>query len=424
MIHGTLNRHMTAEIITIGDEILIGQITDTNSKWIAEQLNTIGISIYQITSIQDNKEHILKALYEAETNADIVILTGGLGPTKDDITKRTLLQYFDDELIFRDEIAEHIKHLFAKINYSYTEMDLQQAMLPKKAMVLKNHWGTASGMWFENNGKVFISLPGVPNEMKGLMRDHVLPKLQESFHLPYIIHKTLLTYGMGESKVSRKLENWETNLPKVIKLAYLPSYGRLRLRLTARGETKETLEKLMSDEIEKLKDIIGDILVGFDETETIEEILNQLLTLKSQTLSVAESCTGGNIAKMITSVAGASNFFKGSVVAYSAKIKMEILHVLEKTISDHSVISKETAIEMALNCKKIFGTDYAIATTGNAGPTVDNSDKTVGVVFIAIATPKKVFTEEFNFGKPREKVIQRASVKSLEMLRQEILKNT
>ena len=225
---------MQAEIITIGDEILIGQITDTNSKWIAEQLNTIGVSVYQITSIQDEKEHILKAIAEAEENADIIILTGGLGPTKDDITKHTLVSYFDDELIFQDHIADHIKHLFAKINYAYTKMDLQQAMLPTKAIILKNDWGTASGMWFEKNGKVIISLPGVPNEMKGLMRDHVLTKLQKSFHLPYIIHKTLLTYGMGESRVSGRIENWETDLPKMIKLAYLPSYGRVRLILTAK----------------------------------------------------------------------------------------------------------------------------------------------------------------------------------------------
>jgi nicotinamide-nucleotide amidase len=415
---------MLAEIITIGDEILIGQITDTNSKWIAEQLDEIGVSVYQITSIQDDKEHILKALAEAEKNADIIILTGGLGPTKDDITKHTLAGYFNDELIFQDDIADHIKHLFAKINYAYTKMDLQQAMLPREATILKNEWGTASGMWFNNNEKVIISLPGVPNEMKGLMRDHVLNKLQQSFHLPFIIHKTLLTYGMGESRVSGRIENWETNLPKMIKLAYLPSYGRLRLRLTAKGENKELLEKSLGEEIDKLQKIIGDILVGFDETETIEESINKLLTQRDQNLSIAESCTGGNIAKMITSVPGASNFFMGSIVTYSANIKTDVLHVSKKTIEEFTVISAEVVKEMALNCKKLFNTDYAIASTGNAGPTVDKSDKTVGVVYIAIATPDKVLIEEFNFGKPREKVILRASVKSLEMLRQEILKNT
>ena len=415
---------MQAEIITIGDEILIGQITDTNSKWIAEQLNEIGVSVYQITSIQDDKEHILKAIAEAEENADIVILTGGLGPTKDDITKHTLAGYFNDKLIYQETIAEHIKQLFAKINYAYTKMDLQQAMLPSKAIILKNDWGTASGMWFNNNKRVIISLPGVPNEMKGLMRDHVLIKLQRSFHLPYIIHRTLLTYGMGESRVSGRIEKWEVNLPKMIKLAYLPSYGRLRLRLTAKGKNKELLEKTLSIEIEKVQEIIGDILIGIDENETIEESINKLLTQRDQTLSIAESCTGGNIAKMITAVPGASNFFMGSIVSYSAKIKTGVLGVSKKTIEKFTVISGEVVKEMALNCKKLFKTDYAIATTGNAGPTVDKTDQTVGVVFIAIATPNKVLIEEFNFGKPREKVILRASVKSLEILRQEILKNT
>ena len=415
---------MQAEIITIGDEILIGQITDTNSKWIAEELNKIGVSVYQITSIQDDKPHILKAVYEAKKNADIVIITGGLGPTKDDITKHTLAEFFDDELILREDIVEHIKNLFAKVNYAYTDLDLQQAMLPKKATILKNNLGTASGMWFEKKAKVIISLPGVPNEMKGLMKDHVLIKLQQTYKLPYIIHKTVLTYGMGESKVAKRIENWENNLPSIIKLAYLPSYGRLRLRLTAKGKNKLFLENSLGFEIDKLKNIIGDIIIGFEESENLEFSIQKLMRHNNQTLSIAESCTGGNIAKMITSVAGASHFFKGSLVAYSKNIKTKILQVSEETIEKHSVISQQVAREMAINCKAVFQTDYAIATTGNAGPTSDKTDKTVGVVFIALATPNDVYIEEFNFGQPREKVIERASVKSLEILRREILKNT
>jgi len=415
---------MQAEIITIGDEILIGQITDTNSKWIAEELNKIGVSVYQITSIQDDKPHILKAVYEAKKNADIVIITGGLGPTKDDITKHTLAEFFDDELILREDIVEHIKNLFAKVNYAYTDLDLQQAMLPKKATILKNNLGTASGMWFEKKAKVIISLPGVPNEMKGLMKDHVLIKLQQTYKLPYIIHKTVLTYGMGESKVAKRIENWENNLPSTIKLAYLPSYGRLRLRLTAKGKNKLFLENSLGLEIDKLKNIIGDIIIGFEESENLEFSIQKLMRHNNQTLSIAESCTGGNIAKMITSVAGASQFFKGSLVAYSKNIKTKILQVSEETIEKHSVISQQVAREMAINCKAVFQTDYAIATTGNAGPTSDKTDKTVGVVFIALATPNDVYIEEFNFGQPREKVIERASVKSLEILRREILKNT
>ena len=226
---------MKAEIITIGDEILIGQIVDTNSQWLGQRLNEIGVSVYQITSIQDDKEHIVKAVEEAEQNADIVIMTGGLGPTKDDITKLTLAEYFDDKLTYHEEVEHHIKHLFGRIKYKFTDMDLQQAMLPAKATILKNHLGTASGMWFERNKKVFISLPGVPNEMKGLISGEVLPKLREKFHLPFIMHKTLHTYGLGESRVAERLTDFENDLPDIIKLAYLPSYGRVRLRLTTRG---------------------------------------------------------------------------------------------------------------------------------------------------------------------------------------------
>lgn len=415
---------MQAEIITIGDEILIGQITDTNSKWIAERLNEIGVDVYQITSIQDDKNHILKALAEAESNADIIILTGGLGPTKDDVTKQTLIEYFEDELVLNQSAVNHIKKLFARLKYTHTNLDIEQAMLPKKAIALKNNLGTAFGMWFEKNGKIFVSLPGVPNEMKGLMLDHVLPKLQKSFQLPFILHRTILTYGSGESAVAVKIAKWESELPLMIKLAFLPSYGKLRLRLSTRGTDKKVLEKLLEEEIIRLQAIIGDIIVGFEEKDTIEVAINKLLTESRQTLSIAESCTGGEISKMITSVAGASCFFKGALVAYSSDIKQELLHVSKMTIDKYSVVSEEVVQEMALNCKEIFKTDFAIATTGNAGPTTDKTDKSIGVVFIAIASDSGVFVEEFNFGQPRGKVIERASVKSLEMLRKEILKNS
>ena len=236
---------MNAEIITIGDEILIGQIIDTNSAYISQELNKIGVSVFQITSIQDDKEHILKAISEAEQNADIVILTGGLGPTKDDITKHTICEYFDDKLVMQEDVKEHIKKLFAKVKYQYTELDLQQAILPSKAQILKNYYGTASGMWFYENKTVFISLPGVPNEMKGLMKTSVLPKIQETFNLPFIIHKNIITYGVGESKIAERLADWEITLPKEIQLAYLPSYGKTRLRLSARGKQKEELQQKM-----------------------------------------------------------------------------------------------------------------------------------------------------------------------------------
>ena len=414
---------MQAEIITIGDEILIGQILDSNSKWIASELNKIGVSVYQITSVQDDKQHILKAVKEAQSNADIVIITGGLGPTKDDVTKLTLAEYFDDTLVLNEEIVEHIKAMFAKINYPFTEVNKHQALVPSKCIPLKNHLGTAPGMWFEDNNKVVVSLPGVPNEMKGLMQHSVLPKLKETFQLPYILHKTIVTYGMGESMVAERIEAWEDNLPDYIKLAYLPSYGKLRLRLTAKGLNKQLLGEGIASEVEKLSKLIPDIIVGFDDDETIEEVIGQLLTDKRQTLATAESCTGGNIAKMITSIAGSSNYFVGSVIAYHSSIKINELNVEKELIEQYSIVSSQVVEAMAKGIQQKFNTDYAIATTGNAGPTTDKTDKTVGTVFIAIATPFNVFSEEFFFGKPREKVIERASNKALELLKKELLKN-
>ena len=416
---------MLAEIITIGDEILIGQIVDTNSAFISKELNKMGVSVYQITSVQDDKDHILKALAEAEENVDIIIVTGGLGPTKDDITKHTFCAYFGDTLIQNDEVLEHVEFLFAKyFNMPISDVNRLQALVPSRAKVLHNKYGTAPGMWMEKNNKVFISLPGVPFEMKALIKDEVLPNLQKQFHFPYILHKTTLTYGMGESIIAARLEEFEENLPKGFKLAYLPNMGKVRLRLSAKGADKEIVDAIMDELVQKLVHLVKDIFVGFEEDGAIEAIIQQLLVDNKKTLSTAESCTGGNIAKMITQVAGASRFFDGSVVTYSAKAKKEILKVSSKTIEKYSVVSEQVAKEMAINCKKIFQSDYAIATTGNAGPTTDKTDKTVGVVFIALATPDGVLVEEFNFGQPREKVIQRASVKSMELLRKEILKNT
>lgn len=415
---------MQVEIITIGDEILIGQIVDTNSQWLGQRLNEIGVSVYQITSIQDDRDHILKALAEAENNADIVIITGGLGPTKDDITKHTLADYFEDKLVRNAQIESHIRQLFERIKYRFTDKDLQQAMLPAKAMIFKNDLGTASGMWFEKDGKIFISLPGVPDEMKGLMTSEVMPALVDRFRLPFILHKTLYTYGLGESRVADRLESWEDKLPDFIKLAYLPSYGKVRLRLTARGKDLEVIQTALVHEVQALKKLVHDIYVGEDEPDALEMCVNRMLTEHRSTLSLAESCTGGNIAKMLTAIPGASSFMKGALVAYSADVKENILGVPKSTIEKHTVVSEPVVREMALHCKNMFQTDFAIATTGNAGPSVDDTDKGVGVVFIGIATPVGVFTHEFYFGKLREKVIERASVKALELLRKEISKNS
>ncbi|KOY53027.1 competence/damage-inducible protein A [Polaribacter dokdonensis] len=415
---------MRAEIITIGDEILIGQIVDTNSQWIGTELNKIGVSVHQISSIQDDKEHILNALKEAQDRVDIVILTGGLGPTKDDITKHTIASYFDDHLELNNDVVDHIQQLFKKYKIPFGESNRLQGMLPTKATMLKNLYGTAPGMWFYENNIVFVSLPGVPNEMKGLMKYEVLPKIQKQFKLPYIVHKTIMTYGQGESVVAERIEEFENNLPSFIKLAYLPNYGRVRLRLTAKGDDKALLENGINEQIEKLYNLIPDIISGFDEGGKLEDKIGTLLKNKNKTIATAESLTGGKIAATIVSVAGSSAYFKGSIVAYSAETKQDLLNVAKSTIETNTVVSKEVAKEMAIGVQQKLQSDYAIAVTGNAGPTKDHNDKSVGIVFIAIASENSVLVEEFNFGKPRGRVIDKTVNKALEMLEKEILKNS
>lgn len=415
---------MKAEIITIGDEILIGQIVDTNSQWIATELNKIGVSVYQISSIQDDKQHILNALKEAQNRVDIVIITGGLGPTKDDITKKTIAEFFnDDEFIEYPEVIEHIKGLFQKINHPFKEIQRYQAQLPSKATLLKNRFGTAPGMWFYENETVFVSLPGVPYEMKGLITNEVLPRIQKQFQLPFILHKTIMTYGQGESVIAERIERFEDSLPPFIKLAYLPSLGRVRLRLSAKGVNKVLLEQTLAQKIEELYKLLPDVITGIDEDGNIEKTLGILLKQNKKTVCTAESLTGGKIAATLVSVAGASSYFKGSFVVYTEAAKVDILSVNKKIIDTHSVVSSEVAKEMAIQAKAKLKTDYAIAVTGNAGPTTDKTDKTIGVVFIAIATNTEVLVEEFNFGKPRERVIEKTVNKALEMLQKEIIKN-
>jgi nicotinamide-nucleotide amidase len=415
---------MKAVIITIGDEILIGQIIDTNSSYIAKALDKIGIATYEMLSISDDKNHILKTLHEVQNNFDVVLITGGLGPTKDDITKKTFCEYFDDVLVQNDAVLAQVKSIIEGIyKKPITQLNIDQALVPSKAKVLFNAMGTAPGMLMEHQNTVFISLPGVPYEMKYLIDNEVIPYLVNAFERPYIVHKTLMTYGRGESLIAEQIEDWENNLPNFIKLAYLPSPGKVRLRLTARGTNETLLKESILKEIDKLEPLIGDIIVGYDEDETIEVVLARLLTQKQVSLSTAESCTGGKIAQLISAISGASAYFKGGVVAYSNQIKIDVLKVNPETIQKFSVVSKEVAQEMAINCRSIFNTDYAIATTGNAGPTKGNSDAEIGTVFIAIATPNEVLVEEFNFGQPREKVIDRAVNKTFEWLYKEISKN-
>ena len=374
-------------------------------------------------SISDDKNHILETFASLQDKVDLVIITGGLGPTKDDITKKTFCDYFEDVFVRNQEVEDHIVALFTKLNFIPTQINKDQALLPSKALVLKNNYGTAAGMWMKKGKTVFVSMPGVPYEMKGIVNEELIPKIISEYKRPYIVHKTILTYGQGESMVAERIENWENNLPEYIKLAYLPSPGRVRLRLTARGENEEVLQKAIQENIQSLTTIIGDIIVGFDEDETIEVIIGRLLRQQGKTIATAESCTGGKIAQILTSVAGASNYFRGSVVSYATDTKISVLGVSAQTIEKFTVVSAAVASEMALGIQKLMKADYAIATTGNAGPSKGDADAEVGTVFIALATPEAVFTEEFNFGQPRDKVIDRTTNKALEILQKEILKN-
>ena len=414
---------MFAEIITIGDEILIGQIVDTNSAFIAKELNKIGISVYQITSVQDERRHILAALAEAKSRAQIVIVTGGLGPTKDDITKHTFCEFFNDKLVRNDDVLQHVEDLFASvISTPISEVNRQQAMVPSKAKVLHNANGTAPGMWIQSDGVAYVSLPGVPFEMKALMVNAVIPKIIEDFKRPHIVHRTLVTYGLGESALAAKIEDWEDNLPPFIKLAYLPNLGKVRLRLSAKGDDMQTLVDTIEDQINKLQPLIGDLIYGTENEETLEELVAKLFTERNMTLSTAESCTGGKIAERITALSGASLYYKGSVVSYATETKINILHVPKILIEKHSVVSEEVAKAMALNVKSLLNTDFAVATTGNAGPTKGDSDAEIGTVYIAIATPKEVIVDKFLFGKQRTRIVQKAVNKAFELLQKEIIK--
>ena len=415
---------MKAAIVTIGDEILIGQIVDTNSGFIAKSLDKIGIETYEMLSISDNKQHILDTFSLLQNKVEVVIITGGLGPTKDDITKHTLCDYFEDTLVRNTAVENHVIDLIERaLGREASQTNKDQALVPSQCTVLHNQVGTAPGMWIKKENTVFISLPGVPYEMKYLIENQVIPKLVQEYQRPYIIHKTILTYGQGESHVAERIEDWENQLPECIKLAYLPSPGRVRLRLTARGTNKHQLEDTIAENVRSLDAIIHDIIVGFEEEDTIEVVLGRILKDKKLTVATAESCTGGKIAQLLTSVSGASAYFKGSVVSYATDAKINVLGISKDLIAQHSVVSKEVASAMALNVQKMMQADYAIATTGNAGPTKGDADAEVGTVCIALATPNGVIVEEFNFGQPREKVIDRAVIKSLEMLQKEILKN-
>ncbi len=412
-----------AEVITIGDELLIGQVVDTNSAWIGEQLSGAGIRVKQITSVSDDKAHILAALAEAKNRVDIILITGGLGPTKDDITKHTLCEYFNTTLIPHPEIEEHIRHLFvSRFKREPSEVNLRQADLPANCTPLKNNVGTAAGMWFEQDGKIFISMPGVPYEMKDIVENEALPRLKQRFELPVIIHKTFLTQGYGESMIAEIIEAWEDALPKHMKLAYLPSPGAVRLRISAIGDNADVLQQEVEAQGVQLEALLGTKIYGYGK-ETLESVIGNMLRKRKATLSIAESCTGGNISHHITLVPGSSDYFIGSVVSYDNAVKINQLGVnaADLAYGGAGAVSETVAIQMAEGVKKLLGTDYAISVTGIAGPTSDNTSKPVGLVWIAVAGPEGTKAKEFMLKDIRERFVSRATLTALNMLRYYLL---
>ena len=413
---------MKAKVITIGDEILIGQIVDTNSAFISKELIDIGIEVSEILTIGDSKKNILNSLEKSQNNFDIVILTGGLGPTNDDITKEAFCDYFKDKLVLNKEVLKHIESLFKNFKDNpINDLNRAQAYLPSRAKLIPNNFGTAAGMMVKNLNTLYISLPGVPFEMKSMVSTYLIPEIKNEFECPVILNKTLLTYGLGESTIANKLKEFESSLPSNFKLAYLPNLGRVRLRLSAKGDDKKVLENTMDSLIDQLYIILDKIIIGFELSNPIEKEIGKKLIQFNHTVSTAESLTGGLISSRLTSIPGSSNYFKGSVVAYNTLVKKNVLKVNADLILKHSVVSVEVANEMALGAKKIFDTDYAIATTGNAGPSKGDSDQSVGNVFISISTPTDLKSFEFNFGKNREKNVYKTVNKALELFFSELL---
>ena len=397
---------MFAEIITIGDELLIGQVTDTNSAWMGRELNKVGIEVIRVVSVRDCADEITEAVDDALNRVDIVLMTGGLGPTKDDITKQTLCAYFDTELVFSEEVFENIKRVLAS-KIPMNALNKSQAMVPKDCLVINNRVGSASVSWFEKNGKVLVSMPGVPQEMITVMSEEVIPRLHKKFDTDVIIHKTFTVKNYPESVLAEKLESWEEVLPESIKLAYLPKPGIIRLRLTGRGRDKEAVQSQISVEGCKLKDILGDAI--FDEEDTpLEILIGNLLREKNLTVSTAESCTGGSIAAKLTSVPGSSDYFKGGIVAYSNEIKESLLGVSPETLKKQGAVSEETVIEMVKGSMKALKTDCAVSTSGIAGPGGGTKEKPVGTVWIAAAYKNEIRTVKQDTDRGREMNVERA----------------
>lgn len=410
---------MKAEIVTIGDELLIGQVIDTNSAWLGEQLSLAGIKVHQITSISDDREHILTTLEEASARADVILITGGLGPTRDDVTKQVLCEYFDTYLVFNQQAFENIERLFGSRGTAVTGVNRRQAEVPAVCTPLPNPEGTAPGMWFEKYGKFFISMPGVPFEMKTMFTTQVMPRLAKKTSANLIVHKTILTQGVGESFLASLIEDWEDNLPKNIKLAYLPQPGIVRLRLTAAGDNRPELDKQLEVQERALHRLIPDLIFGYGN-DTMEEVVGRMLKLSGKTLGTAESCTGGYIAHLVTGIPGSSAYFKGSVVAYSNEIKIKTLGVNESDLVNYGAVSEHVVRQMAEGARTQLGTDYALAVSGIAGPDGGSDEKPVGTTWIALATPKKTIARKYLFGEHRGRNIRKAALEALNMMRLEL----
>jgi nicotinamide-nucleotide amidase len=411
---------MKAEIITIGDEILIGQVIDTNSAWLAEQLNLAGIEVFQITSVHDDRDHIMEALANAERKVDLVLMTGGLGPTKDDITKKTLCDYFGTQLVFHEATFEQIRERFTKRGIDLNKLNRDQALVPEMCTVIHNIEGTAPGMWFERSGTIFVSMPGVPFEMKSMVTTQIIPRLLTSGKLKVIIHKTVLTQGVPESMLAIRLEEWENNLPSFIRLAYLPNPMSVRLRLSAIGSEVQLLKREMEHQVELLRQLLPTEIYGYDE-DTMAGSAGNLLKEQKASLAVAESCTGGYISHLLTLTPGASGWYKGCITAYDNSVKLNVLGVSPETLTAYGAVSEQTVREMVLGVKKVLNSDYALATTGIAGPDGGSEEKPVGTVWIAAAGPTKFIAQKFVFGNNRERNILRSSQTALHLLRKLIL---
>lgn len=407
------------EIITIGDEILIGQIVDTNSAWMSVELNKAGFEIVQITSVHDDAAHIVASLDLALERADVVLFTGGIGPTKDDITKQTLSRYFGMQLVFNDEVYKNIEQVLVNRSRAVNELTRTQAFVPDGCTVIQNRVGTAPVTWFEKNGKVIVSMPGVPNEMKHIMSTEVIPRLSQRYKTPTIIHKNVIVQGYPESALAMKIADWENALPADIHLAYLPNYGIIKLRLSGISEDPLALEFSINQQIAGLTEILADAIVAYDDTP-VEEMIGNLLTAKGMTLSTAESCTGGFIAHKITTVPGSSKYFKGSVVSYSNEVKVNVLNVLSDDIQLYGAVSRQVVEQMADNVRRLLKTDYALATSGIAGPDGGTAEKPVGLVWISVSSPKGVVSREFKFGNVRIQNIERTAQTAMLMLKEVI----